>query len=108
MWVTLEGARMAEGGSTKPELAAAPAAKVEAGEPREPLAELEEPADESHEGMTKLAAAASAWDSMLPMASYMGLLKSLLPSEVTSWRPKSLLLLVSCKLMDDSLIQLKN
>ena len=48
---------MAEGGSMNPE---APAANVEAGDPREPLADDDEPAEESPEGMTKLPAAATA------------------------------------------------
>lgn len=90
--MTLDGAIMADGASAtldgafhppaKPE---APAARVEAGEP-----EAEDPVEEE-EGMTKLpaTAAALASDSKLPMASYMGLLKSRLPSEVTSWRPNS-------------------
>ena len=79
--MTLEGAIMADGASAKPD---APAARVEAGDP-----EAEDPVDE--EGMTKLpaTAAALASDSKLPMASYIGLLKSRLPSEVTSWRPNS-------------------
>ena len=80
--MTLEGARMAEGGSMNPE---APAASVEAGEPLEPLPDEEA---ESPEGIAKLpdTAAASTCDSMLPMASYMGLLKSRLPSDETAWR----------------------
>lgn len=79
--MTLEGAIMADGASAKPE---APAARVEAGEP-----EADEPVEE--EGMTKLpaTAAALASDSKLPISSYMGLLKSRLPSVVTSWRPNS-------------------
>ena len=84
LWVTLDGAIMADGASAKPE---APAARVEAGEPE---AELDDPVEEE-ELMTKLpaTAAALASDSKLPMASYMGLLKSRLPSVVTSWRPNS-------------------
>ena len=88
--MTLDGAIMADGASAKPE---APAARVEAGEPE---AELDDPVEEE-ELMTKLpaTAAALASDSKLPMASYMGLLKSRLPSVVTSWRPNSVG--VSCK-----------
>lgn len=47
MWITLEGGRTAVGVSMNPE---APAASVEAGEPREPLAD-EVPPEESPEGM---------------------------------------------------------
>ena len=91
--MTLDGAIMADGASVTPDGAfhdpsvkpEAPAARVDAGEP-----EAEDPVEEE-EGMTKLpaTAAALASDSRLPMASYMGLLKSRLPSEVTSWRPNS-------------------
>ena len=87
--MTLDGAIMADGASAKPE---APAARVEAGEP-----EADDEPVEEEELMTKLpaTAAALASDSKLPMASYMGLLKSRLPSVVTSWRPNSVG--VSCK-----------
>ncbi len=85
--MTLDGAKMAEGGSMNE-----PAGSVEAGldpDPAEDSPLLLPPA----EGIWKLpaAAAAAAWDSMVPMASHMGLLNSLLPSEddETSWSPNS-------------------
>ena len=82
LWVTLDGAKMADGGSMNP---VAPAAKVEAGEPLDPVPDEDA---ESPEGIAKLpdTAAAVATVSMLLMASYIGLLKSRLPSVVTAWR----------------------
>ena len=53
--MTLDGARIADGGSMNPE---APAAKVEAGEPRDPLPD--EPEAESPEGIAKLPDTAAA------------------------------------------------
>jgi len=63
----------------------APAAKVEAGEPLDPVPDEDA---ELSEGIAKLpdTAAAVATVSMLLMASYIGLLKSRLPSVVTAWR----------------------
>lgn len=83
LWVTLDGAKMADGGSMNP---VAPEAKVEAGEPLDPVPDEDA---ESPEGIAKLpdTAAAVATVSMLLMASYIGLLKSRLPeSVVTAWR----------------------
>ena len=52
--------------------------------------ELAEPESEGIWKFPGCAAAASACDSIVPMASYIGLLKSRLPSDVTSFSPNSL------------------
>ena len=57
-----------------------------------PLGEDPPVVDPESDGIWKppgCAAAAAACDSILPIASYMGLLKSRFPSEVTSFNPNS-------------------
>ena len=83
----LDGASMAEGGSRLKLSKLGTVMEVLSPLGEEPP--VVEPESEGNWKPPGCAAAATACDSIFPIASYIGLLKSLLPSVVTSFNPNS-------------------